>query len=612
MCGITGWVDWERDLRDERVALSAMTDSMACRGPDAQGMWLSHTAAIGHRRLAIIDLSGGAQPMAAALRAEAGRVVLTYSGELYNFRELRRLLQGRGHRFETRSDTEVVLRSYLQWGPSCVERFNGMFAFAIWDENEQELLLARDHLGIKPLYYHAYDGGLLFGSEPKAIIANPLYEPALDDGGLAELFAMFGSRTPGVTALRGLAEVRPGHVVRVGRTEVRQIRYWQLESVRHTDGPATTAHTVRDILADTVARQLVSDVPLCALVSGGLDSSAVAALAARELAASRSRRRLSTFAVDFTGSADDFVADANRPDLDAPYVRALVAHIGSRHTDVVLQTPDLLQVQEWATRARDLPCLGDLDGSLYMLFAAIQGRSTVALSGESADEVFGGYSWFHDPAAVARDGFPWIMDDIGFGNVLAPDVKARVRPAEYVRDRYADALAEVPRLDGETGQDRRMREVSYLALTRFLPVLLDRKDRMSMAVGLEVRVPYCDHRLVEYLWNVPWGMKCAGGVPKGLLREAVRDLLPPELVQRRKSMYPATPDQIYDATVRRLARRLVESDSAVGPLLDAERVRALADGTSRRPPWMQRLALAYLVQIDLWMRRYGVRVAVTV
>jgi asparagine synthase (glutamine-hydrolysing) len=247
-----------------------------------------------------------------------------------------------------------------------------------------------------------------------------------------------------------------------------------------------------------------------------------------------------------------------------------------------------------------------------MLFAAIQGRSTVALSGESADEVFGGYQWFHDPAAVGRDGFPWVMDDVGFGNVLAPDLKARVRPEEYVRDRYAEALAEVPRLDGETGKARRMREVSYLALTRFLPVLLDRKDRMSMAVGLEVRVPYCDHRLVEYLWNVPWELKCPEGVPKGLLRQAAEDLLPAELVHRPKSMYPATPDPTYDLSVRAGAQRLVESDSAVGPLLDADRVRALVDGTSRRPPWMQRLALAYLIQIDRWMRNYTVRVAVTV
>jgi asparagine synthase (glutamine-hydrolysing) len=283
--------------------------------------------------------------------------------------------------------------------------------------------------------------------------------------------------------------------------------------------------------------------------------------------------------------------------------------VGTVHADIVLETPDLLDIQRRATSARDLPALGDLDASLYQLFAAIQGRSTVALSGESADEVFGGYAWFHDPAAIGRAGFPWSMDDTGFGNVLDPGLKARLQPEQYVRDRYAEALAEVPRLAGETGVAARMREVSYLALTRFLPVLLDRKDRMSMAVGLEVRVPFCDHRLVEYAWNLPWELKNLGGQSKGVLRAAVADLLPPSLVHRPKSMYPAVPDPGYDAAVRAQARALLKPGSLVGPLLDDERVTDLADGTSRRPPWMQRLALAYLVQIEHWMRTYRIRLA---
>ena len=198
MCGVTGWVDWTRDLRDERATLAAMTATMACRGPDDSGMWLSARAAIGHRRLAVIDVAGGRQPM-----NDAG-VVLTYSGELYNFTELRRELEGHGHRFGTRSDTEVVQRAYRQWGTACVDRFNGMYAFAVWDSDQERIFLARDRLGIKPLYYHPYDGGLLFGSEPKALLANPLFEPVLDEEGLAEMFAMFGGRTPGNGLLRGL------------------------------------------------------------------------------------------------------------------------------------------------------------------------------------------------------------------------------------------------------------------------------------------------------------------------------------------------------------------------------------------------------------------------
>src|SRR5690625_1467832 len=521
MCGITGWVDWRRDLSDQHEVLAAMTSTMACRGPDDSGFRLSARAAIGHRRLAVIDPEGGAQPM-----SDSG-VTLTYAGELYNYRELRSELVQLGHRFSTNSDTEVVLRSYLQWGTGCAAHFNGMFGFGVWDELRQRLLLVRDRLGVKPLYFHEYDDGVIFGSEPKALMAHPSFTPELDAEGLAELFALFGSHTPGTGVLRGLPEVRPGCLVVAGQGGVRNERYWEQVSDGHTDKPADTESTVRDLLSDTVRRQLVSDVPLCALVSGGVDSSAIAALACRALAA-EGDDKLATFAVDFADGQENFVADQNRPDRDAPYVQALTAHLDVQHTDVFLDSPDLLAVQDRATIARDLPALGDLDASLYLLFQAVADRSTVALSGESADELFGGYAWFHDPAAIARAGFPWAPDDLGLANVLRDEVRRVVRPEEYVGDRYAEALAEVPRLGGETGEQRRMREVSYLALTRFLPVLLDRKDRMSMAVGLEVRVPFCDHRLVEYLWNVPWEVKTSGG-RKGLLRRAVGDLLPPVL-----------------------------------------------------------------------------------
>lgn len=607
MCGIAGWIDFSRDLRAAGDTARAMAGTLACRGPDAEGVWLSSRAVMVHRRLAVIDLEGGTQPMIARRAGDTEEVVLSYSGEVYNFRELRTDLINHGHRFTTRSDTEVVLRAYLQWGERCVERFTGMFAFAVWDGDRRELLLARDRLGVKPLYHHCGPDGVLFGSEPKALLAAPGFAAVLDGEGVVELFAMFGSRTPGHGLLRGLCEVRPATTMVIGEHGARERRYWQLTATQHLDDEVTTVSRVRALLADAVAGQLISDVPLCALVSGGIDSSAVAALGSGALTR-LGAGKLHTFAVDFAGSSTDFVADGNRPDRDAPYVRALVEHIGAQHTDVVLQTHDLLAVQRIATLARDQPSLGDLDASLYLLFQAIQGHSTVALSGESADEVFGGYAWFHDPTAVDRPGFPWSMDDVGFAGVLSRELTERLRPADYVRDRYAEALAEVPRLPGETGQEARLRELSYLGLTRFLPVLLDRKDRMSMAVGLEVRVPFCDHRLVEYAWNLPWRLKTLGGEPKGILRAAVADLLPPTIVHRPKTMYPTAPDPGYDAAVRAQAVGLLDPGSRVRPLLDPERVLALVDGTSRRPPWMQRLALSYLGQIEHWMRTYHVTI----
>jgi asparagine synthase (glutamine-hydrolysing) len=606
MCGITGWVDWDRHLADESAALDAMTDTLGCRGPDARGTWVADHALIGHRRLAVIDLPGGAQPMRASRHPGGPPVVLTFSGEVYNFADLRTELQALGHRFTTRSDTEVVLRAYLQWDAGCVERLEGMFAFAVFDAGEQRLLLARDRLGVKPLYYHPYPDGIVFGSEPKALLASPVFDASLSEQGVLELFAMFGTQTPGNAVLDALHELRPGTLLEFDRAGHRSRTYWSLPGRPHTDDLATTVDKVRTLLADAVTRQLVSDVPLCALVSGGLDSSLIAAFAAPACG-----DPLSTFAVDFAGAEDDFRADANRPTRDAPFVRTLVEHVGSRHTDVVLDAPDLLATFERATSARDLPCLGDLDGSLLLLFEAISARSTVALSGESADEVFGGYAWFHDAKAVGRNGFPWNLDDTGFANVLAPELKDRLRPQDYAADRYAEALAEVPHVPGEDGVVRRMREVSYLALTRFLPVLLDRKDRMSMATGLEVRVPFCATDLVEYVWNVPWALKAVDGTPKGLLRRVAAGLLPREIVERPKTMYPTAPDPTYDSAVRAAARSLLDGDSVVGPLLDAGKVRALVDGDSRRPPWMQRMALAYLTQIELWLRKYEVKVTVS-
>ena len=510
MCGIAGWVDWVRDLTQHRETAQAMTDTMQCRGPDADGLWVSPRAALGHRRLAVIDIEGGKQPM--HTNALLPSTVLSYSGEVYNFDEVRKELQSHGHCFRTRSDTEVVLRSYLQWGTECTTQLNGMFAFAIWDETRQELFLARDRLGIKPLYYFCYGTGILFGSEPKALLANTLFRAEIDDEGLAEIFGLNMSRTPGHGVFRGLQELLPGHTLQLDRQGVHPVCYYRLASRRHEDDLPATASTVRTLLEDIVDRNLIADVPLCSLLSGGLDSSAVTALAARSL----ERQNLDppeTFSVDFENNDAFFNASPMRPSQDGPFVRMMVDQLGGKHTDIVLSMKDLLGHQQDTLGARDLPGFGDMDASLYLLCREVRRHSTVALSGEGADEVFGGYPWFHEQhGAVSTPVFPWRLTIPDVADLLSSEARERIRLDEYVSDRYAEALAEVPHLDGEQGNDRRIRIASYLTLTRFLPAMLDRKDRMSMAVGLEVRVPFCDHRLVDYVWNVPWSIRTTGGM----------------------------------------------------------------------------------------------------
>ncbi|MFD8548256.1 asparagine synthase (glutamine-hydrolyzing) [Streptomyces sp. NPDC059649] len=611
MCGITGWIAYDHDLTTQRPTIEAMTATMACRGPDDAGSWLGTHAALGHRRLAVIDLDGGRQPMTVD---HDGRTVLvtTYSGEVYNYRELRCELEGLGHAFRTSSDTEVVLHAYLAWGEAFADRLNGMYAFALWDPRTEELLLVRDRMGIKPLYYHPTADGVLFGSEPKAILAHPDVRPTVDAEGLAELITF--TKTPGHAVYKGMHEVRPGHLVRVRRGGLTVRRYWALEAREHTDDRDTTVAHIRDLLDDIVARQLIADVPLCTLLSGGLDSSAITALSAKALAEA-GRGPVRSFAVDFTGYTENFRPDDLRGTPDGPYAHALAAHVRADHHDIVLDTAALMDPGHRAAvlAARDLPNgFGDGDTSLYLLFKAVREQSTVALSGESADEVFGGYRWFHDPEAVHADTFPWIAAGLSgrFAGgtavreaLLDAALLAELDLPGYEARRYREALAEVPYLDGDTGHQRRMREISYLHLTRFVQILLDRKDRASMAVGLEVRVPFCDHRLVDYVFNTPWSLKTFDGREKSLLRAATRDVLPDVVADRVKSPYPSTQDPHYTEALRAELKELAADRNApVRPLLDpAVLAEVTADGATQDIRPGAELALG----MNAWLRTTG-------
>ena len=608
MCGIVGMIDWHRDLRRADGLLAAMTATMAARGPDAEGRWRSERAAFGHRRLSIIDVEGGRQPMLTRRHPGGGDIVLTYSGEVYNFAELRAELTARGHRFESRSDTEVVLRAYVEWGDAVVDRLRGMYAFAIWDADRRQLLLVRDRLGVKPLYFAQTRDGVVFGSEPKALLAHPEVDAEVTADGMAELFAGVSCPTPSAGVLRGIRQVRPGHVVRCGRTGVRESRYWQLTARPHTDDADTTVATVRDLLGEVVREQMVSDVRLGSLLSGGLDSSVVTGLAAQARGGP-----LDTFSVDFRDDDRHFTAGRLHTGRDAPFARAVAAHHGTRHTEIVLDAADLDGHHDAVVAARDLPGLGDADISLLLLSRQLAQHATVALSGEAADEVFGGYHWFSAEAAGPAGTFPWYREaPAGAGELLHADLRAAIDPADRMAGRYAEARAEVPRLAGEDRLTARMREAGYLYLTRFLPLLLDRKDRMTMAAGVEVRVPFCDHRLVEYVWNVPWRIKNLDGRPKGLLRRVARGLLPDSVLDRRKSAFPAAHDPAYATALRaRVAGILADTGSPLRALLDRGRVDALLTGSDRAPatPVGPLRTLGFLAQTDLWMRTHRVRAA---
>jgi len=606
MCGIAGWVSYDSDLTRRPGVIDTMTETMACRGPDDSGTWVRPHVALGHRRLAIIDLPGGRQPM--SVTTPAGDVAMVYSGEAYNFTELRAELLKLGHVFETDSDTEVVLHGYLQWGDAVVDHLNGMYAFAIWDERDDRLVMIRDRMGIKPFYYHPTPDGVLFGSEPKAILANPLARKVVDIDGLRELMAF--TKRPGWSLWKDMREVEPGTIVTVSRSGVRTRTYWQLDARPHTDDQETTVARVRELMTDIVHRQLVADVPRCVLLSGGLDSSAVTGLAAAHLASQGEQLR--TFSVDFFGQEENFKPDEMRDTADSPYIRDVAALVGSAHQDVMLDPAELSDpaVRRAVLRARDIPAgLGDMDTSLYLLFKAIRGESTVALSGESADEVFGGYRWFHDENVVNADTFPWLAFRSSMMtermSLYTPSLLRKLDLSTYVADQYATSVAAVDHLDGESAREARMRTICNLHLTRFVRMLLDRKDRASMAVGLEVRVPFCDHRLVEYVYNTPWSLKTFDGREKSLLRHATSHVLPESVAQRVKSPYPSTQDPGYAAALQQQVKEALHEPGA--PVFDLVE-RAWAERVSEVDPVTmdpaERIGLDRLLDLHHWFDMY--------
>lgn len=614
MCGIAGWVDWNRDISEQQETVFAMGQTLACRGPDADGTWLSPHCGFAHRRLTVVDPVGGAQPMVRRLGNQT--FVITYNGELYNTEDIRKDLALRGHSFTSYSDTEVLLLSYVEWGTECVHHLNGIFAFAIWDETRQSLFLARDRLGVKPLFYTRRGQTFLFGSELKAILAHPEVEPEIDDEGLAEIFCVGPARTPGHAVFRNIQELRPGYRMMVTAERTTVEAYWTLVSQEHTDNLDTTVERVRDLVVDTIKRQLVSDVPVCTFLSGGLDSSAVSAVAADAFRQSGAEP-LHTYSIDFEEMAENFEANAFQTGLDAPWARKVSDFIHSQHHSVVFGMDEQLEYLMMPITARDLPGMYDIDPSLYLFCREIKKSATVALSGEAADEVFGGYPWFHRKDSLEADTFPWALRLSERVNILSPELQTSIHPYEYVQSRYHDALAEVPRLAGESPNEARVREISYLSITRFLPTLLDRKDRMSMATGLEVRVPFCDHRLVEYVFNIPWEMKACDNQVKGVLRRAMRGYLPDDVLNRRKSPYPSDPNPQYLNEVRsRLEEVLANRDSPLLPLIDERAVREWISSSYNKTeyrPWFGQIAgtpqmFHYLIQVNQWLKDYRVRV----
>ena len=615
MCGFVGFANFKNDISSMKNILLNMNSTLSKRGPDEDGYYINKNVALGHKRLIVIDPVGGKQPMIE--KFSYGEYVIVYNGQIYNTKELKDILVENGFSFNGHCDTEVLLKSYIHYGHNVVNHLNGIFAFAIWYSRKKELFLARDHFGVKPLFYTLKDGSLIFGSEIKALFEYPGIEKILDNQGISELFGIGPAHTPGTTIFKNIYELKPAHYAVFNEYGFKTKRYWKLISKPHTDSFGTTCDKVKLLLNDAITRQLVSDVPLCTFLSGGLDSSIITKFAA-DYCQDNGLPPLDTYSIDYVDNDKNFVKSDFQPNSDNYYISLMNRNLHTKHHSIVIDTPELAKYLEDAMIARDMPGMADIDSSLLLFCKNVKKEMTVALTGECSDEIFGGYPWFFREDALSSGTFPWSIALDERQKLLNPSIGSKINLKSYIDYRYNESLSEVEILDSDSEETAQKRKISHLTLNWFMQTLLDRSDRMAMYNGFELRVPFCDYRLAQYVWNIPWEIKALKGREKGLLRFVCKGSLPDEIVDRKKSPYPKTHNPTYLAKVKEMLSDIMKDKNApINNLLNREYILDIlnTDGNAFTRPWFGQLMtgpqlMAYLCQVNMWLEKYQPKIEI--
>lgn len=609
MCGIAGWLSSERNLYEKVPLIEKMSGTLKNRGPDENGIFIEHSVAMIHRRLAVVDPEHGKQPMTYVCNNE--KYVLVYNGELYNTDEVKSQLISHGFSFESHSDTEVVLKAYVCWKENCAEKLSGIFAFGVYEVNRKRLFICRDRIGVKPLFYTKKGNDFVFGSQIKTILASDIAKPTIGSDGLCELFFLGPARTSGYGVFRDIEELLPGEYGIYENGVLHKSRYWGLKAREHSENETETLEHTKYLIEDSIKRQLISDVPLCCFLSGGLDSSIITKTAAQHIQET-GKKPLHTFSVEYVDNEKYFTKSLFQPNSDTEYIQMMTECTSSIHHQIILDNLMLADSLYDATFARDLPGMADVDSSLLLFCKEVKKDFTVALSGECADEIFGGYPWYHNEEILWKGSFPWSSDLKVRRNILKKGVLPQGE--EYVKEKYLQTISDVDFLPDDSKLDKRMREMYSLNFYWFMQCLLDRKDRMSMDCGLEVRVPFCDYRIVEYAYNIPWHLKAMGSREKGLVRKAFEDILPYEICYRKKSPYPKTHNPIYFDAVCKKVKSIMNKKTTLWELLDNKSITDIMENPDSIPsPWYGQLMrapqiLAYIIQMDAWFEEYKVNI----
>ena len=590
MCGIVGMVDFHKNIKKEEKTLTKMIKTLERRGPDSEGEYYSDNVLLGHRRLIVVDPVGGRQPMIKVVGGK--KYIIVYNGELYNTEDLRKELLEENYTFEAYCDTEVLLTAYIAWGINVVNKLNGIFAFAIYDEDKKQVFLARDPMGVKPLFYSKKGSKLIFGSEIKTILAHPEVRAEIDRDGLTELFALGPAVAPGSAVYKGINEIAPANCMLLTKDSMKIWEYWKVEAKELNETADESVSHVRELLIDAIKRQLVGDVPVCTFLSGGLDSSAISAIAAADF--KEKGKRLTTYSIDYEGNDKYFKSSLFQPTSDQYFAEKMAKFIDSDHRTVLLKQEDLAYSLREATLSRDLPGMADVDSSLLLFCKEIRKDFVVGLSGECADELFAGYPWFTHEEMINANTFPWSRS-VGERKTILNDNLKNIKIEELTNE-----------------------ELFYLNLKWFMVNLLNRKDRSSMYNSLEVRVPFADYRIVDYAFNLPVDVKLLEGREKGLLRKALVGILPEEIVYRKKSPYPKTHNPIYTNIVCSMMNEILDDKtSPILQIINKDKIKEIVDtkGVAYKTPWFGQLMtgpqmIAYLIQVDTWLREYNVNILI--
>jgi len=597
MCGFVTICNYSENICHQEKKLKEMIELLKYRGPDHEDCLLMPHCLMAHRRLAIIDLENGNQPMSYTKGKKTYHIA--YNGEIYNMGELKNQLVQLGYTFQTMSDTEVILAAYVHYKEKCLDFMEGIFAFAI--DDGEKLFVARDQLGVKPVFYYQDGTTLLVASEIKCLLYY-IGKAVVDQDGVRELLGLGPSLTPGRTIYKNIYALRPGHYLYFD-DHLKISRYYQLKDKVHTDDFETSVARVRALVIDSIQKQLLSDVPVSTMLSGGLDSSIITAIANQYV------QPLATYSITYEDQKKYFQAYAYQTTMDDHFISEMTDRYHPEHHEIILKQTELLSALEEALKARDMPGMADIDASFLLFSKAISKNHKVCLSGECADEIFGGYPWFYKEELYNQPYFPWMRDldqkiDLFNDKVKALNIK------DYIIQRYQETLREIPTKD-------RKKQLIYLNTQWFMQTLLTRADSQTMRSSIEVRVPFASVKILEYLYNMPEAYMFYQGEEKGILRKAFEDFLPEDIAHRKKNPYPKTHSPIYSKLIQeRLKASLEDKDNILYHFFDKEKLLKLIEtgGKSFTAPWFGQLMMgpqlmAYFYQIYLWGKIYHIELA---